>query len=410
MPTKIHFILKLSILSFLFLAYCGKNNWKSRVEAPHVNQTTPLPILTGAEQTDKYLPYIQNKRLALVVNQTSRIGQVHLLDSLIHLGIHIQKILAPEHGYRGDADAGEDILDGKDAKTGVQVVSIYGNKKKPSPEDLSDVDVVLFDVQDVGARFYTYIYTLSYLMEACVENHKPLLILDRPNPNGHYVDGPVLKPSFRSFVGMFPIPLVHGLTIGEYAQMVNGENWLNAQDKCELHIIPCANYHHQSRYDLPVKPSPNLREPRAVYLYPSLCLFEGTVVSVGRGTDKPFQVYGCPESSWGDFMFEPHPIDGAKTPLYNGKSCRGFDLSSLPVDSIRNQGSIQLSYLIDFYNHYPDKANFFLANHFFDKLAGTDALRNQIMEGKTATEIRASWQPDLEKFRELRRKYLLYPE
>jgi uncharacterized protein YbbC (DUF1343 family) len=373
----------------------------------------PIPIRvklrTGAERLDQYLPKLQGKKVALVVNQTSVIGKSHLADSLLKHGVDIARIFAPEHGFRGDADAGAKILDGKDAKTGIPIVSLYGAKLKPSKEDLDGVDMLVFDIQDVGTRFYTYISTLHYLMEASAEHGVPLLVLDRPNPNGHYVDGPVLDPAFRSFVGMDKVPIVHGLTIAEYAQMVNGEGWLPNAQKCSLEVVTCVGYNHQMPYEVPIKPSPNLPNARSILLYPSLCFFEGTVVSVGRGTDKQFQVMGAPKSKAGDYSFTPKPMPGAKEPPHNGVSCKGFDLTKFSVETVRKQARIRLDFLIDFYKSYPEQATFFNKNNFIDKLAGTDQLRKQIIAGNTEKEIRASWEPALGQYKEMRKKYLLYP-
>ncbi len=368
-----------------------------------------MPILTGAERVGECLPYLEGKRVAALVNHTSLIGKTHFIDSLLKRGVHFQKIFAPEHGFRGLADAGEHVKDGKDPTTGVPLISLYGDKKKPSATDLADVDIVVFDIQEVGARFYTYISTLSYLMEACAENEKKLLVLDRPNPNGHYVDGPGMKKSHASFVGLHEVPIVHGMTVGEYAGMVNGEGWLPNGLRCDLLVIPCENYDHQTVYELPVKPSPNLPNMRSIYLYPSICLFEGTVLSVGRGTDKQFQVLGAPGFPF-DFAFTPQPMPGAKNPPQEGKLCKGIDLTLKDPLALRNAARIDLSYLLDFYQKSPDKGSFFLKNLFFDKLAGGTELRTQIVDGWSEEEIRTSWQADLEKFRAVRKKYLLYAE
>jgi uncharacterized protein YbbC (DUF1343 family) len=290
------------------------------------------------------------------------------------------------------------------------LASLYGSKKKPSAQDLREVEWVVFDIQDVGARFYTYISTLHYVMEACAELDKHLLVLDRPNPNGHYVDGPILQPAYKSFVGMHPVPIVHGLTIGEYARLVNGSGWLSDGRRCDLTIVPCENYDHQTPYELPIKPSPNLPNNRAIYLYPSICFFEGTVASLGRGTDKQFQVIGHPDFPSGNFSFTPVPKPGAKQPPLEGKLCKGYDLSTLDPESIRKNASINLDYLIDFYKLFPDKQGFFLKNNFIDKLAGTDELRKQIVNGLTAEQIKATWKADLDAFKKIRRGYLIYPE
>ena len=369
---------------------------------------TPVRLAVGAERTGVYLPLLRNKRVGVVVNPTSRIGDTHLVDSLLARGILVAKIFSPEHGFRGSADAGEVLKDETDARTGLPIISLYGDRKKPRPEDLSGLDILVFDLQDVGARFYTYLSTMHYVMEACAENGIPLMVFDRPNPNGHYVDGPVLDPAFRSFVGMHPIPMVHGMTLGELARMINGERWLKDSVQCELAVVSCDGYSKDMAYDLPVRPSPNLPNMRSIYLYPSLCLFEGTVVSVGRGTEAPFQLYGAPDFPGGTFQFRPESMPGARYPLHEGKICQGYDLRALAPDQVRSEGRVNLSYLIDFYRQYPDKRAFFLSNGFIDKLAGTEQLRLQIGQGWTEELIRASWQEGLEDFREKRKPYLLY--
>ena len=362
--------------------------------------------ITGAEQTDKYLPIIQGKRIAIVANQTSMINSTHLVDSLLSLKIDVEKIFCPEHGFRGIADAGATINNEIDQKTNLPLISLYGDNKKPTAEQLSEIDLVIFDIQDVGARFYTYISTLHYVMEACAENNIPLLILDRPNPNGFYVDGPVLNLENKSFVGVHPIPIVHGMTIAEYAQMVNKEHWLKDSVMCDLIIIRCANYTHKSLYKLPVNPSPNLSSMNAIYLYPSLCLFEGTIVSMGRGTDFPFQVIGNPMLKEMPFKFIPRKKVGASSPPFLDKVCFGLDLRDVGLDYMYNRKKINLEWIIDFYKKYPQKDKFF--NSFFEKLAGNNDLRKQIKQGLTEDQIRQTWQADIENFKEIRRKYLLY--
>lgn len=360
-------------------------------------------------QTAAYIPMLMGKKVGLVVNQTATIGQQHLVDSLLKLGIKVSAIFAPEHGFRGEAEAGAEIKDGRDPKTGVRVVSLYGNKKKPGSEDLKDLEILVFDIQDVGARFYTYISTLHYVMEACAEHNLPLLILDRPNPNGHYVDGPVLDTAFRSFVGMHPVPVVHGMTIGEYAGMIAGEKWLPKGLECDFQVIPMQAYTHKSRYTLPVAPSPNLPNMHAIYLYPSICFFEGTPVSLGRGTDKPFQQIGAPWFAAGKNSFMPKAVAGkALNPPFKNELCKGYDLSKTPLEKWENLNQIRLDWLLEFYAASPDKGKFFIP--FFDKLAGTDQLRKQIVAGKSAAEIRASWQTGLLSFKSTRSKYLLYPD
>ena len=356
-------------------------------------------IIVAAEKTKEYIKVLGNKRIALVVNQTSLIQQTHIVDSLLSLNIKIMKIFSPEHGFRGKEDAGAKIEDEIDLKTGIPIVSLYGKNKKPSKEQLSDVDIILFDIQDVGARFYTYISTLHYVMEAAGENNIKLIVLDRPNPNLHYIDGPVRKKEFTSFVGLHPIPIVHGMTIGEYAKMINGENWI--ANTCDLTIIKIQNYNRNLKYNLPVKPSPNLPNSRAINLYPSLCLFEGTTISVGRGTEYPFQHFGAPYLK-SNYNFIPKSGEGSKYPKHENIICYGTDLR-FQDDYLK---SINLKWLIESYQACPEKDNFF--NDFFDKLSGTDQLRKQIISGKTEQEIKESWEKDLETFKEIRKKYLLY--
>ena len=383
-----------------------KTEQVTQVQNPQSSSLQPLK--TGAQQTNQYLPILQGKRLALIVNQTSTIGDTHLVDTLVQSGIKVSKIFAPEHGFRGTADAGERVKNGKDDKTGIPLVSLYGKRKKPFPEDLANIDMVVFDIQDVGARFYTYISTMSYVMEACAEQNIPVLILDRPNPNGHFVDGPILEEAYSSFVGLHPVPVVHGMTVGEYAHMVNGEKWLKNGIQCKITVIHCAAYDHEEFYQLPIKPSPNLPNMRSIYLYPSLCFLEGTTANVGRGTDKQFQVFGDPKSTSGNYNYTPISMPGAKYPKHEGKSCNGYDLSNLELIYLQKQSKLNLTYLMDFYQDFPDKKNFFLVNKFFDTLAGTDKLRKAIIAGKTEAEIRASWEKDLEEYREMREEYLLY--
>jgi uncharacterized protein YbbC (DUF1343 family) len=370
--------------------------------------TQAQKITVGAEQLDILLPKLSSQRVALLVNHTATIGKTHLVDSLLQRGVDIKKIFAPEHGFRGDADAGEKIIDGIDTKTKLPVVSLYGSAKKdkkPSPEQLADVDVIIFDIQDVGVRFFTYISSLHYLMEACAEQNKKLIVLDRPNPNGSYVDGPVLTDTtLKSFIGMHPIPIVHGLTVGELAKMINGEGWLSEKKKCELEIIVMKNYSHQMPYSLPLKPSPNLPNDQAIALYPSICLFEGTVISVGRGTQHPFEYVGHPDLKNQPFQFTPISIDGmAKKPPHENKVCFGLDLSKEKVVK-----EISLKYLIQLYRQFPDKEKFF--NSYFDKLAGTKLLKEQIKKGMTEKQIKATWRTELEKYKKQRKLYLIYKD
>jgi len=364
-------------------------------------------ITCGADQTGRYLPLIKSKKAGVVTNPSSLIGKTHLVDSLLTLHIDIKKIFSPEHGFRGNAEAGEQVENGFDGKTGIRVISLYGNHKKPATKDLEGIDIMLFDLQDVGVRFYTYISTLTYVMEACAENNIPLIVLDRPDPNGFYVDGPVLKPGFSSFVGLHPVPVVYGMTIGEYAMMVNGEGWLANGLHCDLKVIKLKNYTHNMIVKLPVKPSPNLPDWQSVYLYPSLAFFEGTIVSVGRGTDTPFQVYGHPELKTGRFSFTPHAIRGVSNhPKFEGKTCYGQNLTGYARNYKNNPMQINLNWLISTYEMLSPKYSFF--NNYFDKLAGTDQLRQQIEAGMSEETIRESWQDNLVKFKKIRSKYLLY--
>jgi len=368
-------------------------------------------IITGAEQTERYFPLLQQKKVSVCFNPTSVIGNTHLIDTLVAAEINIVKIFAPEHGFRGEAEAGATIQSSTDTKTGISIVSLYGKNKKPTAEQLKDVEIIVFDMQDVGCRFFTYISTLHYIMEAAAAQNIPILILDRPNPNGYFVDGPVLEEKYKSFVGMHPVPVVHGMTIGEYAQMINGEKWLENNRTCELQIIDCKNYTHQDRYSLPIKPSPNLSSDEAIYLYPSLCLFEGTDISIGRGTATPFCVFGHPNLAIGDYYFTPEPIKGvSENPPQKGKKCRGFDLTEVAQKNMHHNNSFNITYLMNAYKHFPKEMKFFTNPEFFDKLAGNSTLRWQIINGKSEKEIRASWQPALNKFKEMRSKYLIYPE
>lgn len=392
----------------------SKKNENNQVTEPEEiseeQEDAKINIVVGAEWLDGYLNLIENQKIGLVVNQTSKVGDDFLVDVLLEKGIQINKIFAPEHGFRGTADAGEKVKNGKDLKTGIDIHSLYGKNKKPSKSDLEDLDWIIFDIQDVGARFYTFISTMTYVMDACAKYGVKFLVLDRPNPNGHFIDGPVLKETYRSFVGLHKIPVVHGMTIGEYAKMVNGEGWLESGKKCDLTVIPCQNYSHQFFYDLPVKPSPNLPNSLSIALYPSLCFFEGTEVSIGRGTDKQFQLMGAPNFPNGNFEFIPEPKPGAKYPKHNGKKCSGFDLSVLDLREVRKAGKLEIKYLINFYKDYHSKEDFFLENLFFDKLAGGTELRNQIINGVTEDKIRKSWEKDLSAFKSIRQKYLIYEE
>jgi len=395
-----------TLTALLALNACGRTQSVEVLEAPIVDMQQGDPV--GADRTSLYIPLLKDKRVAVLTNQSGMIGTTHVVDSLLSLNVNVVKVFAPEHGFRGDADAGEHVKDGKDLRTGLNVISLYGNNKKPKPDQLVDVDAILFDLQDVGARFYTYISTLHYVMEAAAESKKQVIVLDRYNPNGFYVDGPVLDPAFSSFVGMHPVPIVHGMTMGEYARMINGEGWLNGGVVCALEVIACANYTHDKEFAPPIPPSPNLPNGASIWLYPSLCLFEGTIVSVGRGTEKPFQCIGYPGCPVGLYHFTPRSMPGAKNPPFLGKECTGLDLQEFGMIQARMDKQLNLQWLVEMYNSAPDKAKFF--NPFFDKLAGSSGLREQIISGAEEATIRASWQPGLEQFKKIRAKYLLYPD
>lgn len=407
---------------FCFLSLTSSLNTKAQSELnkptlPHIGDKKlgPTTILTGAERTDQYLPYLKGKKIGMLVNATSIIGNKSSIDSLRALGLRITKIFGPEHGFRGDASNGATVSNSIDTQTSIPIISLYGKKLKPSTEDLKGLDILIFDIQDVGARFYTYISTLHYVMEACAENNIELMIFDRPNPNGFYVDGPILEPQWKSFIGMHPVPIVHGMTIAEYAQMINGQGWLNNSVACKLKIVQMKNYRHQSHYTPPIAPSPNLNAQRAILLYPSLCLFEGTVISLGRGTYTPFQILGNPELNESyTFHFTPVSIKGmSETPLHQNLACYGIDLRQYSITSLQKSDRLNLSWLLTLYKAYPFKEKFFdykqnklMGN--FDKLAGTKKLREQIIAGKSEKEIRQSWEPALSQYKLMREKYLLY--
>ena len=391
-------------------------------------------VVPGAERMNVYLPMLKGKRVAIFANQTSMVGRTHLVDTLQKSGVTIQRIFGPEHGFRGTADAGEKVGNATDQATGIPVVSLYGSKRRPSAEDLKDVDIMIFDIQDVGVRFYTFISSLQEYMEAALENSKPLLILDRPNPNGFYVDGPVLDKKYKSFVGMQPVPIVYGMTLGEYAFMIAGEKWLSetanrkydyyrtAQNSADtpFHflVIKCVNYNHNSKYILPVRPSPNLPAIQSVYLYPSLCFFEGTVFSEGRGTAMPFQVFGHPLLPHHLYSFKPGPNEGAKSSKHYGETCYGWNLGGEPNDVLKKvDNKIQLRWLLEAYRLFPKKDSFFIApktgqpqDYFFNKLAGNGELMQQIKNGVSEEEIRKSWEPALSEFKKTRKKYLMYDD
>ncbi|MBJ6110833.1 DUF1343 domain-containing protein [Hymenobacter sp. BT523] len=407
------FSAKFLLTSLLALPACATSAPAGQASAPQTTPpgtapAAPAPAVTvGAQRLDKYLPLLKGKRVGLVINQTSRVGNAFLVDTLKARGVNVTAIFAPEHGFRGEEADGATIKDGRDARSGVAVRSVYGKTKKPTPEMLADVDVLVFDIQDVGARFYTFISTLHYVMEAAAELKKPVIVLDRPNPNGDLVDGPMREAAHQSFVGLDPLPIAHGLTVGELAQMINGEKWLAGGLRCQLTVIPLASgYTHATAYHLPVRPSPNLPTDHAVRLYPSICLFEGTNVSVGRGTATPFEVIGSPsQPASRPYSFTPAPNPGSPTPPMKGQLCYGLNLASAPA---RENGGLVLKYLLDFYQQSTDKAHFF--GKYFEELSGTTALREQIIAGKSEADIRASWKPGLDRFRTLRKKYLLYPE
>ena len=417
--------MRLLFAVFILAASCTSCSAQKNTQAK--SPGSAMKVIPGAERIDVYLPLIQGKRIGIFANQTSMVGDVHLVDTLQKLGADIRIIFGPEHGFRGNASAGEHISNEKDAATGIPVVSLYGKKRKPSAEDLKDIDILIFDIQDIGVRFYTYISSLQDFMETAFENSKPLLILDRPNPNGFYVDGPVLDPRFKSFIGMQPVPAVYGMTIAEYAFLIAGEKWLSqkANEKYSYYrtaknstdtafhfqVIKCANYTHSSKYILPIRPSPNLPEIQSIYLFPSTCFFEGTVLSEGRGTPRPFQVFGDPSLPKNLYPFTPQPNEGAKSSKHYGKVCYGWDLGGTPEEVLKKiDNRIQLKWLIEAYRLFPNKDSFFLKNNFIDRLAGNDLLAQQIKQGKSEEEIRKSWEPALGEFKKIRKKYLLYED
>ena len=405
-------IFAIALLFCAFLPQCHAQDKKVKTENNETSlyEDTPLAFIdkdhyvSAAMQIGDYLPLIEGKRVGIVGNQTSIIGETHLVDTLLSLGIDVRKIYTPEHGFRGTADAGAKVNSSKDEKTGLPIVSLYGKNKKPTPEMLQGIDVILFDLQDVGVRFYTYISTMSYVMEAAAENEVPVIVLDRPNPNGFYVDGPVLKAENQSFVGMHPVPVVYGMTIGEYAQMVNGEGWLKNSITCDLTVIPINKYNRNAIYELPVKPSPNLPNWESVYLYPTLCFFEGSIASIGRGTETPFQIYGHPDTR-GSYTFTPKSTSGASKPLLEGQRCRGENLAEFAHDYANNTNQLHLEWIIEAYQQLKDKGFF---KDYFRLLAGDKQLQRDIENGKSADEIRASWKDDLEMFKAIRAKYLIY--
>lgn len=414
------------LLAVLFVSACSSGNrippppYKTNVPNPYkvdvdaINKTKKAGIITGAEQTSLYLPALKGRRVGVLANPTSIIGNKHLIDSLRTRGVNIVKAFGPEHGFRGEASDGAKVQNNVDAKTGIPIISLYGTHYKPTPEDLKGIDIMIFDIQDVGARFYTYISTLHYLMEACAENNIELMVLDRPNPNA-YVDGPIREEKYKSFIGLHPVPITHGMTIGEYARMINGEGWLNKRAQCKLNIIKMRNYVHGTPYTLPVKPSPNLNTQQSVLLYPSLCLFEGTVISQGRGTYFPFQVLGNPKLAGKyTFSFTPVSIPGmSEKPLHQDEKCYGLDLRKYNTSNLLKSGRLNLQWLIEMYRAYPEKDKFFAHKlnprmNNFDRLAGTESLKEQIIAGKTEEEMRRSWEPGLSQYKLMRKKYLIY--
>ncbi|MGY5353903.1 exo-beta-N-acetylmuramidase NamZ family protein [Wenyingzhuangia sp. IMCC45467] len=398
MPFKLVF--KNTFLILVFFFFTTLTSCKAQ------NKSTNKEIIVAANQTESYFPLLKNYKIGVVANQTSVIfkkgGHTHLIDSLLKLKIHISKVFSPEHGFRGKADAAELVANGTDAKTGLPIISLYGKHKKPSSENLKNLDLVVFDIQDVGVRFYTYISTLHYVMEACAENNIPLIVLDRPNPNAHYIDGPTLNPKYSSFVGKHPVPLVYGMTIGEYANMINGQNWLKNSIQCDLKVIALKNYTHKSSYHLPIKPSPNLPNDKAINLYPSLGFFEGTPINAGRGTSFQFQQYGSALFAKTNYSYTPKTNNGSKHPKDELKLCFGVDLKNTP-----KLNKVSMDFLVDAYQKYPNKEKFFGAT--FTIHAGDTILEHQLKHGATAKEIETSWQTDIEKFKKIRKQYLLYP-
>jgi uncharacterized protein YbbC (DUF1343 family) len=410
-PIKNTYFLSVLLMFFVLISCSQKNGDKSKRLADSIvsQQSEPLmkkKIVVGANRLDTYLPLLKNKRVGIVANQTSVIfkkdgSYTHIVDSLVQSSVNITKVYSPEHGFRGKADAGEKVADGKDIKTGLPIISLHGKTRKPSKEQLGNLDLIIFDLQDVGVRFYTYISTMHYVMEACGELGIPVLILDRPNPNGHYVDGPTLKIEHKSFVGMHPIPLVYGMTIGEYAHMINGEKWLKNGVQCDITVIELQNYSHASRYHLPIRPSPNLPNDKSINLYPSLGFFEGTIINAGRGTEYQFQRYGAPFFPKSDFSYTPQPNFGSKSPKHNGELCYGINL-----ENEKHLSEVSIQWILDAYQKTPKTEKFFGAT--FTIHAGSTKLEEQLKDGRSASEIHDSWQPEVEAFKKIRAKYLIY--
>ena len=406
-PSKSTYFLLVFLLFFSFISCSqSKSNKSKHTNSVRISNNPNLKITTGADQTNEYLHLLTKKNIAVVANQTSVIFKnnnlyTHLVDSLLSLNIKVSKVFSPEHGFRGNVDAGEKVEDGKDTKTGLPIISLYGKNKKPSSEQLKNIDVVIFDIQDVGVRFYTYISTLHYIMEACAENNIPLIVLDRPNPNGHYIDGPTLEIEHKSFVGMHPVPLVYGMTIGEYAQMINGEAWLKNKVSCDLTVIPLKNYSHKSEYSLPLRPSPNLPNDKSINLYPSLGFFEGTTINAGRGTENQFQQYGAPFFPKNEFSYSPKPNIGSKYPKHQDSICYGVDLKNTP-----KLNAVNIEWLVDAYTKTPKNETFF--GKTFTIHAGNTTLEEQLKAGLSAKKIHQSWQAKIDEFKFIRKKYLLY--
>ncbi|MFN2396430.1 MAG: exo-beta-N-acetylmuramidase NamZ domain-containing protein [Bacteroidales bacterium] len=403
-----------NLIVFVFFVFsqfsCSLAVEKDNSEDRHQSLTENSEIIPGAWRTEEYFPLLEGKAIGLVGNHSSLIGDVHLVDTLLASGFNLLRVFSPEHGFRGEVADGQKIESGVDPLTGISLISLYGANRRPDPEQLIDLDLIIFDIQDVGARFYTYISTMSYMMEEAARQDIPMLILDRPNPNGHFVDGPILEKEHSTFVGLHPVPIAHGMTVAEYAQMVNGQGWLDDGLKCELKIVPVKNYERQMWYELPVAPSPNLPNMTSIMLYPGLCLMEGTVLSVGRGTDFPFQVYGHPDlpSDEFSFTFTPRSRRESVYPPQEGNLCFGVDLRTIHPEKLMEISKVDLQPLLHAWKNFPDKENFFITS--FERLAGTTQLRKQILEGKSEGEIRKSWQEGLRKFIEMRRPYLIYPD
>lgn len=396
-------------------AFSCKENINNKFNTNNFDESTKktipsvVPIISGADRLQLYLPDLKDKNIGLVVNHTSRVGNHHLVDTLLSFDLKVHRIFSPEHGFKGEADAGEKVENG--LYKSIPVVSLYGKNRRPTKEQIADLDVVVFDIQDVGVRFYTYISTLSYVMEEAAKNNVQVIVLDRPNPNGYYVDGPLLEKEYQSFVGLHKVPVVYGMTIGEYAQMVAGEGWLGVNNNLNLKVVPCKNYDHTMTYDLPVKPSPNLPNLKSILLYPTLCYFEGTTLSIGRGTSSQFQIIGHPSLINNNYSFIPKPNDGASNPKLNGKTCFGINLATMSRQEIMNKKEIDFSYLFDFYRQMKDKDEaFFINNNFFEKLIGTESLRDALNNNVSIAEWKNSWKDDLSMFKKIRKNYLLYAD